>query len=125
MRAVLAFLSLVSCALAISVTKPNASQGWVLNASNNTVSWTSVSTDRANFTILLVNQNTTPAFQQILVALRDTSGGSTAVSLPNTVTAGSGYRVNLVQDTQNLNSILAQSEDFTIAPASTSSSVLR
>jgi hypothetical protein len=56
MRAALTLLSLAASAFAVAVTQPNASQGWTIGSGQNTVSWSSVSTDRANFTILLVNQ---------------------------------------------------------------------
>ena len=68
-------------------------------------------------------QNTNPPVQQILDALVDTSLGNISVTLPHTVTAGANYQVNLVQDSENLNSILAQSNKFTIATASVSSSI--
>lgn len=56
MRSVFALLSLAASGLAFTVLEPSASQNWVLAADNNTVSWSSVSTDRSNFTIVLVNQ---------------------------------------------------------------------
>jgi len=120
MRTVFAVLSLAASAFAFQVTQPNGSQGWTLNSNSNKVAWTSVSTDRANFTIVLVNQNTTPAFQQVLDALVDTNLSSIFVNLPNTVTAGKNYQVNLVQDADDLNTILAQSPQFTVASASSS-----
>ena len=56
MRSALALLSLAASALAFTVLEPSGSQNWVLAADNNTVAWSSVSTDRSNFTIVLVNQ---------------------------------------------------------------------
>jgi hypothetical protein len=47
---VAAFVAAVS---AIAVTSPNASKGWT-NDGPQSVSWTSVDSDRSNFTILLV-----------------------------------------------------------------------
>ncbi|KZV65660.1 hypothetical protein PENSPDRAFT_586452 [Peniophora sp. CONT] len=117
MRSVFALLSLAASALAFEVIEPSASQNWRLAADNNTVSWSSVKTDRSNFTIVLVNQDQTPAYSQIISALVDTSLNSIAISLPNT-----NYRVNLVQDSENLNTILAQSNDFEVLAASSSTS---
>jgi hypothetical protein len=67
-------------------------------------------------------QKTTPAFQQVIKALQPTSAGSTTITLPDTVTSGGNFQVNIVQDSENLNTILAQSVVFTIASASSSSS---
>ncbi|KAI0320245.1 Ser-Thr-rich glycosyl-phosphatidyl-inositol-anchored membrane family-domain-containing protein, partial [Amylostereum chailletii] len=108
--------------LAFSVTAPSSGQGWTLGQSNS-VTWERVTTDRLNFTILLINQNATPQFQQVLDALVDTSGstsGTTAITLPSTVSAGDNYQVNFVQDSQSLNTILAQSGKFSIAKATAS-----
>lgn len=55
MRAVAALLALATSALAFQVTQPTNATGWVTSG-QNTVSWQAVSTDPANFTIVLVNE---------------------------------------------------------------------
>lgn len=55
MRAVLALFSFAASALAYSVTEPDATTGWTTSGPNVVV-WSMVSTDPANFTIVLDNQ---------------------------------------------------------------------
>ncbi|OBZ77085.1 hypothetical protein A0H81_03777 [Grifola frondosa] len=120
MRSVAALLTFAASALAYSVSEPNNSTGWTTSGPNK-VSWTKVDTDPANFTIVLVNQQVNPAVQQVLDALVDGSLGSVVVNPPSEGwKAGSGYQVNLVKDTLDLNTILAQSGQFTIAVSSSS-----
>ena len=120
MRAVLALLPFAASALAYSVTKPDATTGWTTSGPNVVV-WSMVSTDAANFTIVLNNQNVTPATSQVLAALVDGSLGNITVNPPSGGwKAGKGFRVNLVKDTQDLNSILAQSPQFDITTSTSS-----
>ena len=55
MRTIASVLAFAASALAYSVVAPTNATGFV-NDGQNTVSWTKVSTDAANFTIVLVNQ---------------------------------------------------------------------
>ncbi len=55
MRAVLTLLTFAASALAYSVTEPDATTGWTTSGPNVVV-WQTVSTDAANFTIVLNNQ---------------------------------------------------------------------
>ena len=55
MRTIASVLAFAASALAYSVVAPTNATGFV-NDGQNTVSWTKVSTDPANFTIVLVNQ---------------------------------------------------------------------
>ncbi|PIL36927.1 hypothetical protein GSI_00617 [Ganoderma sinense ZZ0214-1] len=120
MRAVFALLSFAASALAYSVIEPDATTGWTTSGPNVVV-WQMVSTDPANFTIVLNNQNVTPATTQVLAALVGGSLGNVTVNPPSGGwKAGKGFRVNLVKDSQDLNSILAQSPQFDIVASSSS-----
>ena len=141
MRSIAALLAFAASALAFQVTQPTNATGWS-TAGSNVVAWTSVSTDAANFTIVLVNQvrppavrhpqapisqkdrqNVFPPTTQILAALVDSSLGNTTVNPPSGGwKSGAGFQVNLVKDDTDLNTILAQSPQFTIAAASTTQS---
>ncbi|KAK0468131.1 GPI-anchored small secreted protein [Desarmillaria tabescens] len=123
MRTAAVLIACATSALAYSVTVPNASQGWT-NSGSQTVSWEKVSTDRANFTIVLTNQDRSVLSQdQTLASLVDGDLGTTQVNPPGEGwIVGGTYRVNLVQDSENLNSILAQSSEFNISESSSSSS---
>ena len=55
MRSIAALLAFAASALAYQVTGPTNATGWTLSGPN-VVSWNMVSTDRSNFTIVLVNQ---------------------------------------------------------------------
>ncbi|OJT10358.1 hypothetical protein TRAPUB_13117 [Trametes pubescens] len=120
MRSVAVLFALAASALAYSVSEPTNSTGWTTSGPNE-VSWSKVDTDAANFTIVLVNQASFPPTSQVLDALVVGTLGKVVVNPPSGGwKAGSGFQVNLVKDTDNLNTILAQSEQFTIK-ASTSS----
>jgi len=118
MRAALVFLAFVSSAFAYSVLTPNTNQGWT-NQGGQTLTWQRVDTDTLNFTALLTNQNITGFQPQVLAALVDGTTG-TAVMLPPSGgwLTGSHFRVNLVEGTNNIDTIYAQSEDFTITASS-------
>lgn len=138
MRAFATLLAFAASALAYQVTAPTNSTGFS-NDGSNTVSWDMVSSDAANFTIVLVNnvriqlavatpeadsfsQNIFPNYEQILDALVVGSLGTIQVNPPSTGwPSGSGYQINFVASSQQLNSILAQSNDFSFhAPTSSS-----
>ncbi|CDO68142.1 hypothetical protein BN946_scf185003.g14 [Trametes cinnabarina] len=120
MRAVAVLLALASSAFAFTVTEPTNSTGWTTSGPN-VVAWTSVSTDRANFTIVLDNQSVSPESSQVLAALVDAKLGKVTVNPPSGGwKAGTGFRVNLVQDAENLSAILAQSDIFTISSSTSS-----
>ncbi|KAI0663203.1 hypothetical protein C8Q70DRAFT_956578 [Cubamyces menziesii] len=120
MRSVAFLLALASSAFAFTVSEPNNSTGWTTSGPNE-VAWTTVSTDPANFTIVLNNQNIFPQTTQVLAALVDASLGKITVNPPSGGwKSGPGFRVNLVKDAQDLNSILAQSDMFTISTSTSS-----
>jgi len=118
MRAVATILSLVSSALAYQVLIPNASQGWT-NQGGQPLSWQRVETDKLNFTVVLDNQSISGFSPQVLAALVDGTLGKTTLNPQNGGwPTGSRFRINLVQDSNNLNAIYAQSSEFTISPSS-------
>ncbi|KAI0700761.1 hypothetical protein BC835DRAFT_1265828 [Cytidiella melzeri] len=118
-------LALATSAFALQVTQPTNATGFS-NSGQNTVSWTRVSTDPSNFTIVLVNNNEFPNYSQVLAALVDAgdSSGTIQVNPPSTGwPSGSGYQINLAHDAQALDQLLAQSQDFSFHAPSSSSSV--
>ncbi|KAJ6463560.1 GPI-anchored small secreted protein [Mycena sanguinolenta] len=115
-----AFVASVS---AISIITPNPSKGWT-NDGSNTITWSSVSTDPSNFTILLENHNTTAApVPQQLAALVVTSTGKVTVNPPSEgwPAVGGNYVVRFVASSEQLNTQLAQSQAFSIEPPAVSS----
>lgn len=123
MHAFAAVLALATSAFALQVTQPTNTTGFSNNG-QNTVSWTRVSTDPTNFTVVLVNKNVFPNYQQVLDALVDagTDGGSVQVGPPSAGwPSGTGYQINLASSAERLDSLLAQSDDFSFhAPDSSS-----
>ncbi|KAF7301852.1 hypothetical protein MIND_00751100 [Mycena indigotica] len=114
-RTLLALAAFAASVSAFTVTAPRTGQNFTTDGSN-VVSWTTVASDRKNFTIVLSNGN--PADNQQLKALVDATSGTTTVDPPSTgwPAPGAGpFQINLVQDTQNLNAILAQSSQFFFA----------
>jgi len=118
----IAFLfSFVASTSAYSITTPNAEVGWTDQGPQN-VTWNRVETDPLNFTIVLDNQSIQGFQMQVLAALVDGTAGSTTVNSHNGGwPTGSAFRVNFVKDNNNLNTILAQSNQFNITASSGSS----
>ncbi|KAJ7781040.1 hypothetical protein B0H16DRAFT_1496911 [Mycena metata] len=117
-----AFVASVS---AISVTSPTTTKGWS-NSGSNTATWTSVSTDPLNFTLLLTKMSDS-TYNQVLAALVTTKDGTVTVGAPSSAggwpAPASDYRLNLVQDQDHVSTIYAQSNQFNItAPATPSGS---
>ncbi|KII94946.1 hypothetical protein PLICRDRAFT_96135 [Plicaturopsis crispa FD-325 SS-3] len=125
MRATAAvFVSLVASAVAYQVTTPSATSGWTTGGPN-TLAWDRVDSDRLNFTAVLVNQDRSvlPTNNEVLAALVDGTKGSITVSAPSGGwPVGSAFQVNLVQDSSDVNTILAQSAQFNITSSGSSSS---
>ena len=70
-------------------------------------------------------QKVSPPTQQVLAALVVGTLGQTTVNPPSGGwKTGQGFRVNLVQDSQHLDSILAQSEEFDITVSSSTSTFM-
>ncbi|KAF4619818.1 hypothetical protein D9613_005110 [Agrocybe pediades] len=124
MHSVAVLFAFVSSAFAYQVLVPNGVQGWT-NQGAQPLKWDMVSTDRQNFTAVLTNQAVQGFDTQVLKALVNGTLGETTVNPPSGGwPVGEHFRVNLVQDANNLNTILAQSPEFTIkeAPVSSQSS---
>ena len=63
-----------------------------------------------------------PAGQEVLIATVDGTQNSIAVPAPSGgFPTGTGFQVNFVKDPQDLNTILAQSNQFSITQPNTSS----
>ncbi|EDR03054.1 uncharacterized protein LACBIDRAFT_307632 [Laccaria bicolor S238N-H82] len=115
MRSILFLLAFISSVFAYSITSPNSNQGWT-NQGAQLLTWTRVNTDRLNFTVVLTNQNIT-GFQPVVLATSvDGTLGSAPMNTPSGgwPSPGGSFRVNLVQDANNLDAILAQSNQFNI-----------
>jgi len=122
MRSVALLLAFVSSAFAYSVLSPNGAQGWT-NQGAQLLTWQRVDSDRLNFTCVLTNQNITGFNPQILAALVDGTLGKANMNPPSGGwPTGSHFRVNLVQDATDTNTILAQSPEFDITPSTSSKS---
>jgi len=116
-------LALISSTMGYQVIVPNPSQGWT-NSGGQPFVWQRVDTDPQNFTALLTNVNEGSANNQVLAALVNGFLGNTTLLPPSTGwPTGSGFRLNIVKDTQDLNTILAQSDEFNISVATSSSTL--
>jgi hypothetical protein len=125
MRVAAVLLAIVSSAFAYQVLSPGGSQGWT-NQGAQTLTWQRVETDRQNFTVLLTNQKVSGFQTQNLAALVDGTLGRVALNPPaGGWPTGSSFRLNLVQDNQNLNSILAQSQEFSITQSTSTGASTR
>jgi len=115
MRAVAAFfLSFLTATLAYTVLTPNGSDGWTNNGPQN-LTWTRVDTDPLNFTVVLDNQAIAGFERQVLAALVDGTLGTAELNPHNGGwPTGSNFRLNLVKDDQDLDTILSQSSQFNI-----------
>ncbi|KAJ4001838.1 GPI-anchored small secreted protein [Lentinula boryana] len=117
-------LAFAASAFAYSVTFPTDTEGWT-NSGAQVLSWSRVDTDPLNFTAVLVNNDASILSDpQILAAQVDGTLGNTTLNPPSGgwPAPDGGFRVNLVQNTTELNSILAQSLTFNITAANTTSS---
>ncbi|KAG2156241.1 hypothetical protein DEU56DRAFT_226123 [Suillus clintonianus] len=113
-------LASITSTLAYQVTAPGDTQGWT-TVGPNYLTWVRVDTDPSNFTAVLTNQAVMPQGPQVLNALVDGTLGTIICNPPSGGwPQGSGFRVNLAADAEHLNTLLAQSNQFSIN-ASTSS----
>jgi hypothetical protein len=124
MRSLFTVFSLVASACAYQILTPSNSSGWTTTGPN-IVTWQRVNTDANNFTMVLVNQDKSimPAGEEVLIATVDGNQNSIAVPAPSGgFQVGKGYQVNFVKDSQDLTTILAQSNQFSITQPNTTSS---
>ncbi|KIY50035.1 hypothetical protein FISHEDRAFT_57757 [Fistulina hepatica ATCC 64428] len=121
MRCSLITFVLASTALAYEITSPNADEGWT-NSGAQTVSWSTVSTDASNFTILLINQSNNQDYSQVLDSLVEGDLDTISVNAPSGGwPTGSDYRVNFVKSSEETSTIYAQSDEFNITAVASSS----
>jgi hypothetical protein len=76
------------------------------------------------YTFVFISRKVLPKDNLQLAALVDGTQGKFSVNPPSTdFPVGKGFRLNLVKDSENVNTILAQSDQFDIvlSPASSSS----
>ena len=121
MHAFSILLALAASVAAYDVTFPNAAEGWS-SVGANRLAWNMVSTDRANFSVILTNEDRSVMEHnnQILAALVPGVDGEISLNPPSTGwPVGGTFRVNIVQDSESLNSILAQSTEFNITDPTT------
>ncbi|KAH7931193.1 hypothetical protein BV22DRAFT_998503 [Leucogyrophana mollusca] len=117
------FLASIASAFAYQVTSPGDAQGWSTSGPNY-LKWQRVDTDPLNFTAVLtnVNQAVMPLGNQVLNALVDGTLSQIICNPPSGGwPSGAGFRVNLAADAEHLDTLLAQSDQFSITAPSSSS----
>ncbi|KAK0521770.1 hypothetical protein OC834_006540 [Tilletia horrida] len=93
-----------SSAHAFTITSPSSSEYWV-SCANNTLRWTSNSTDAEQFSVALIDQSNAPNTPSLvngnlqIANSLETSAGSAIIEL-NCVTAGSTYQLLFVNASQ-------------------------
>lgn len=115
-----AVLALVASALGLQITAPAEGSNLDLST-DNTISWASVSTDPSSFNIVLTNYNVNPPVRIEIAPNVETSTGSYDVSSVPGVTPGGNYRINLEGTSASNQGILAQSGQFVVTDAGSSS----
>lgn len=115
-----AFLALVASTLALQITAP--AEGSTLDLSaDNKIQWSTVSSDPSTVNIVLTNMNVNPSVRIEIASNVDTSTGSFDLDSVAGAAPGSNYRINLEGTTANNQGILAQSGQFNVAEAGSSS----
>ncbi|KAL5049097.1 Ser-Thr-rich glycosyl-phosphatidyl-inositol-anchored membrane family-domain-containing protein [Aspergillus fruticulosus] len=106
---------------ALQVTQPE--KGAEIDPSSSfTVKWDSVSTDPSSFDLYLVNNAVYPNVEKKIASDVDTSDGSYTVDGVSGLENGGGYQINLFSNSGHSTGILAQSEQFNVTGADTTSS---
>ncbi|THV49286.1 hypothetical protein BGAL_0202g00040 [Botrytis galanthina] len=122
-RYALAFAALFAIAQAINITSPSTNGEWDLSKGDQTITWTSVSTDPQTVDIYLVHMASNPPLSDVLFTNVDISKGSESVSGLQLPTGGN-YQINFVSPGK-AEQILAQSQQFSVnGVASSASSTL-
>ncbi|KAG0709818.1 hypothetical protein DFH29DRAFT_15980 [Suillus ampliporus] len=117
-------LASITSTFAYQVTAPGDSQGWT-TVGPNYLTWVRVDTDPSNFTAVLTNTNQAvmPQGPQVLNALVDGTLGQIICNPPSGGwPQGTGFRVNLAKDAEDLDTLLAQSNQFAITTSNSSAS---
>ncbi|KAL1985976.1 hypothetical protein VTN96DRAFT_7111 [Rasamsonia emersonii] len=116
---VAAALAFAVSASALQVQYP--AQGSELDLTKqNTIKWASVSTDPSSFDIYLVNNAVYPPVNQLIAKNVETSKGSYTLDGLKNVPADKGYQINLQSDSPQNTGILAQSGQFSVVSAGSS-----
>ncbi|KAJ5589242.1 hypothetical protein N7537_011920 [Penicillium hordei] len=117
---ILSLLPLALSVAAVNITEP--AKGADVDVSGSfTVKWTSVNTDASTVDIVLVNNAVYPTVSEKIASGIDTSKGSYTASGLKGVTKGSGFQINLLSTDAKNTGILAQSEQFDVTEAKSSS----
>lgn len=117
------FLALVASTIALQVTSP-AERSTLDVSEPFTISWVTVSSDPSTVDIVLTNRNVFPPAEIPIASNVDTSSGSYDVSSVSGVDPGGNYRIDLVGTTPSNRGILAQSGQFNVAAAGSTSTSL-
>jgi len=97
-------------------------QGWTTSGPQN-VTWQRANSDNLNFTALLTNQVLPNFTSQVLAALvNGTTGATVLYSQNGGFPTGDHFRLDFVLNSTELNTILAQSPEFSISDNSSTSS---
>lgn len=117
---ILSLLPLALSVAAVNITEP--AKGADVDVSGSfTVKWTSVNTDASTLDIVLVNNAVYPPVSEKIASGIDTSKGSYTASGLKGVTSGSGFQINLLSTDAQNTGILAQSQQFDVTEAKSSS----
>ncbi|KAI4523708.1 hypothetical protein K523DRAFT_347965 [Schizophyllum commune Tattone D] len=113
--AAIAILSFASFAAAFTVTQPSEKKGWT-DCNAQTLEWQTVQTDAKNFTVVLVNQDSSVLSEPIVLAENvDASKDSLDIDAPEGGwPSGDDFQVNLVYSKKQSDRIYAQSVMFDI-----------
>ncbi|KAI9732450.1 MAG: hypothetical protein M1834_001658 [Cirrosporium novae-zelandiae] len=104
--------ALASSAMAVTVTAPKDNATWDISE-DNTIKWTSVSTDTDTLKIVLVNMNASPSISKVIAANVSTSDGKYTMDADcsSDLDQAYGYQIDLKNAAGG---ILAQSSQFSI-----------
>ncbi|CAL1701153.1 unnamed protein product [Somion occarium] len=114
LSAAVALLALAASSAAYSISRPEDGAIWD-PSQPQIIAWSKVNTDPQTFAITLVHQASQPNTRQLLEDSVDGGQGSITVNPPSGGwPSGTAYQINFVQDSNHLDSILAQSQQFDI-----------
>ena len=111
--------ALVASVSALQVTQP-ASQASIDVTKENTIEWTTVSTDPSTFSIYLVNENVNLSVSILLKDSVDSSAGSYKFGPLTGVTPGADYQIDFDSTSSTNTGILAQSGQFNVVSSGSS-----
>ncbi|KDR67409.1 hypothetical protein GALMADRAFT_1356431 [Galerina marginata CBS 339.88] len=115
MRSFALLFAFVCSAFAYTVDVPNGEQGWQ-SFGPQLLKWSRVDTDSSTFAVVLTNQDRTILPRDVFIG-RDVDGTRLATwvhSHRERFPTGDHFRVNLVRDHNDPNTIFAQSSEFSI-----------